>query len=150
MTMIFNKYIDAYIRKVEDGAVVVGKDILNLINNVVKPKLSQPNVIIKHDMIEQAITKINEYFPFKLLDWQEFIIGLTHCYYDDDTLVWDTYLTMMGVELGKMVLFPDCHSTSLHLFMASKNITLISSLIQKNRLKHHLWMYTMLLMKITN
>ena len=101
MTMIFNKYIDAYIRKVEDGAVVVGKDILNLINNVVKPKLSQPNVIIKHDMIEQAITKINEYFPFKLLDWQEFIIGLTHCYYDDDTLVWDTYLTMMGRGAGK-------------------------------------------------
>ena len=62
--------------KSKDGAVVVGKDILNLINNVVKPKPSQPNVIIKHDMIEQAITKINEYFPFKLLDWQEFIIGL--------------------------------------------------------------------------
>ena len=102
MTMvIFNKYIDAYIHKVENDEVVVGEDIRNLIKNVVKPKLSQPNIVIKHDMIEQAISKINEYFPFKLLDWQEFIIGLAHCYYDDDTLVWDTYLTMMGRGAGK-------------------------------------------------
>ena len=102
MTMvIFNKYIDAYIHKVENSEVVVGKDIKDLISNVVKPKLSQTNVVIKHDMIEQAISKINEYFPFKLLDWQEFIIGLSHCYYDDDTLVWDTYLTMMGRGAGK-------------------------------------------------
>lgn len=101
MTMRFNKYIDAYIHKVESGEVVVGKDIKDLISNVVKPKLSQPNVVIKHDMIEKAISKINEYFPFELLDWQEFIIGLAHCYYDDDTLVWDTYLTMMGRGAGK-------------------------------------------------
>ena len=101
MTMRFNKYIDAYIHKVESGEVVVGKDIKDLISNVVKPKLSQPNVVIKHDMIEKAISKINEYFPFELLDWQEFIIGLSHCYYDDDTLVWDTYLTMMGRGAGK-------------------------------------------------
>lgn len=101
MMVIFNKYIDAYIHKVENGEVVVGKDIKDLISNVIKPKLSQTNVVIKHDMIEQAISKINEYFPFKLLDWQEFIIGLSHCYYDDDTLVWDTYLTMMGRGAGK-------------------------------------------------
>lgn len=101
MMVTFNKYIDAYIHKVESGSVVVGRDIKDLIKNVVRPKLSQPNVVIKHDMIEQAIVKINEYFPFDLLDWQEFIIGLAHCYYDDDTLVWDTYLTMMGRGAGK-------------------------------------------------
>lgn len=101
MTMIYNKYIDAYIWKVERGEVVVNEDIKKLIKNVIHPKLSQSNVVIKHDKIEQAITKINEYFPFKLLDWQEFIIGLAHCYYDDDTLVWDTYLIMMGRGGGK-------------------------------------------------
>lgn len=101
MMVTFNKYIDAYIHKVENGLVTVGRDIKDLIKNVVRPKLSQPNVVIKHDMIEQAIVKINEYFPFDLLDWQEFIIGLAHCYYDDDTLVWDTYLTMMGRGAGK-------------------------------------------------
>ena len=99
--MIYNKYIDAYIWKVERGEVVVNEDIKKLIKNVIHPKLSQSNVVIKHDKIEQAITKINEYFPFKLLDWQEFIIGLAHCYYDDDTLVWDTYLIMMGRGGGK-------------------------------------------------
>ena len=99
--MIYNKYIDAYIWKVERGEVVVNEDIKKLIKNVIHPKLSQSNVVIKHDKIEQAITKINEYFPFELLDWQEFIIGLAHCYYDDDTLVWDTYLIMMGRGGGK-------------------------------------------------
>ncbi|MDB8552165.1 terminase TerL endonuclease subunit [Turicibacter sanguinis] len=99
--MIYNKYIDAYIYKVETGEVIVGEDIKNLIKNVINPKLSQPNIVIKHDKIEQEITKINEYFPFKLLDWQEFIIALTHCYYDDDQLVWDIVFIMCGRGAGK-------------------------------------------------
>lgn len=101
MTMIYNKYIDAYIHKVETEEVIVCEDIKNLIKNVVNPKLSQPNIVIKHDKIEQEITKINEYFPFELLDWQEFIIALTHCYYDDDQLVWDIIFLMCGRGAGK-------------------------------------------------
>lgn len=101
MTMIYNKYIDAYIWKVENEELIVGKDIKKLIENVIKPKLSQPDVIIKHDKIEEQITKINEYFPFELFEWQEFVIALTHCYYDDDTLVWNQILLMMGRGAGK-------------------------------------------------
>ena len=99
--MIYNKYIDSYVWKVERGEIIVGEDIKKLIKNVIHPKLSQDNIVIKHDLIEQQINKINEYFPFKLFDWQEFAIALTHCYYDDDTLVWNQFLLMMGRGAGK-------------------------------------------------
>lgn len=101
MTMIYNKYIDSYIWKVESEEIIVGEDIKKLIKNVIHPKLSQQNIVIKHDMIEQDIQKTNEYFPFELLDWQEFVIALTHCYYDDDQLVWDIILLMCGRGAGK-------------------------------------------------
>lgn len=101
MTMIYNKYIDDYIWKVERGEIIVGEDIKKLIKNVIHPKLSQPNIVIKHEMIEQDIQKTNEYFPFELLDWQMFIIALTHCYYDDDQLVWDIIFLMCGRGAGK-------------------------------------------------
>ena len=101
MTMIYNKYIDSYVWKVERGEIIVGEDIKKLIKNVIHPKLSKDNIVIKHDLIEQQINKINEYFPFKLFDWQEFAIALTHCYYDDDTLVWNNFLLMMGRGAGK-------------------------------------------------
>ena len=59
MTMIYNKYIDDYIWKVEHGEIIVGEDIKKLIKNVIHPKLSQPNIVIKHEMIEQDIQKTN-------------------------------------------------------------------------------------------
>lgn len=99
--MIYNKYIDSYIYKVESNEIIVGEDIKKLIKNVIHPKLSQSNVVIKHDMIEQDISKTNEYFPFDLLDWQEFVVALTHCYYDDDQLVWDIIFIMCGRGAGK-------------------------------------------------
>lgn len=98
--MIFNKYIDEYIEQVESGNVKTNKDIRKTIK-LVKRKLSQPNVIIESDKIEKAVTKIEEYFKYKLLPWEKFIIGLIHCYYDDGTLVWDTFLLYMGRGAGK-------------------------------------------------
>lgn len=96
----FNKYIDEYIDIVESGKVVTNNDVKKAIN-LVKEKLSQSNVVIKSDMIEKAIQKIEEYFPFKLLPWEKFIIALIHCYYDDDTLVWDTFFILCGRGAGK-------------------------------------------------
>ncbi|MBO0537920.1 terminase large subunit [Clostridium botulinum] len=98
--MIFNQYIDEYIDLVESNKVVTNEDIKKAIT-LVKEKLSQPNVIIKSKMIDKAIEKIEEYFKFKLLPWERFIIGLIHCYYDDDTLVWDTFFLYMGRGGGK-------------------------------------------------
>ena len=97
----YNPYIDKYINLVKREEVNTNEDIKLLIE-LVKKKLSPPNnVVIKHEMIEDGIKKINEYFPFKLLPWQEFVFALIHVYYEDDTLVWDTFLLMMGRGAGK-------------------------------------------------
>ena len=97
----YNPYIDKYIDMVEREEVKTNEDIKLLIE-LVKKKLSPPNnIVIKHEMIEVGIKKINEYFPFKLLPWQEFTFALLHAYYEDDTLVWDTFLLMMGRGAGK-------------------------------------------------
>lgn len=98
--MKFNKHIDRYIDLVESGSLIVGEDIKKLIV-LIKEKLSQPNVFIDSEKIDKAIEKIEEYFPYKLLDWEKFIIGLVHCYYDDETLVWNTFLLVMGRGAGK-------------------------------------------------
>lgn len=100
MTMIFNKYIDEYINQVESGELKTNQDIKDMIE-LVKEKLSQENVFIDNDAIDVAIEKIEEYFPFKLLLWQKFIIALIHCYDDDSTLIWSTFLIMMGRGGGK-------------------------------------------------
>lgn len=98
--MTFNKYIDEYIDLVKNNKVETNADIKKVIK-LVKEKLLQPNVIIKSNKIQKAIEKIEEYFKFKLLPWEKFIIGLIHCYYADGTLVWDTFLLYMGRGAGK-------------------------------------------------
>ncbi|OCB00405.1 terminase large subunit domain-containing protein [Clostridium beijerinckii] len=98
--MIFNKYIDEYIELVESGEVITNEDIKKSIK-IVKSKLSQSNVTIEAEKIEKAVEKIEEYFKFTLLPWERFIIGLIHCYYDDGTLVWDTFFLYMGRGGGK-------------------------------------------------
>ncbi|WP_050608236.1 terminase large subunit domain-containing protein [Clostridium niameyense] len=98
--MIFNQNIDEYIDLVENNKIITNEDIKKAIR-LVKEKLSQPNVLIKSEMIDKAIEKIEQYFKFKLLPWERFIIGLIHCYYDDGTLVWDTFFLYMGRGAGK-------------------------------------------------
>jgi len=97
---IYNKHIDYYIGLVESGAVETNEDIKKMVK-LVKEKLDQTNVWIDSDKIDKAIEKIHEYFPFELLPWEKFIIGLIHCYYDDGTVVWDTFLIEMGRGGGK-------------------------------------------------
>lgn len=98
--MIFNKYIDEYIELVEKNKIITNEDIKKSIK-LVKEKLSDSRVIIDHEKIEKAISKMEEYFPFKLLPWEKFIVGLIHCYYEDDTLVFDTFFLYMGRGAGK-------------------------------------------------
>lgn len=98
--MKFNRHIDSYIEAVKSGDVIVNEDIKKAIK-LIEEKLSQDNVIIDSQKIDIAIEKIEEYFPYKLFDWQKFIIGLIHCYYDDDTLVWNQFFIMMGRGGGK-------------------------------------------------
>ena len=100
MMMIFNQYIDEYINLIESGEIISNEDIKKM-TELVKKKLSQPDVVIEHDKIDMAIKKIHEYFPYKLLPWEKFILALAHCKYTDDTLVWNVFLLMMGRGAGK-------------------------------------------------
>ncbi|MGL5244159.1 MAG: terminase TerL endonuclease subunit [Sarcina sp.] len=98
--MIFNKYIDEYINLIESGSIESCINIKNCIK-LIKEKLSEPKVFIDNEKIEIAITKIEEYFKFKLVPWERFVIALIHCYYEDNTLVWSTIFLMMGRGNGK-------------------------------------------------
>lgn len=100
MKMIYNKHIDEYINLVESGAILTNQDIKDLIA-LVKEKLSQPNVWVDSDKIDIAIKKIHEYFPYELLPWEKFVLGCAHCYYDDGTVVWNTFFLFMGRGAGK-------------------------------------------------
>lgn len=96
----FNKHIDEYIDLVETGTVETNEDIKKMVK-LVKNKLSQPNVFIDNEKIDRAIGKIHQYFPYKLLPWEQFIIGLVHCFYDDGTVIWNTFFLEMGRGAGK-------------------------------------------------
>ncbi|RXI70527.1 terminase large subunit [Clostridium tetani] len=68
----------------------------------IEKKLSDPDVIIKHDMIDKAIELTERYFDMKLLDWELFIFALIHCYYKStDMVVFDEFLIIMGRGNGK-------------------------------------------------
>ncbi len=98
---MFNKYIDNYLDGIKNGKFIVGKDIKRVIKNVIIPKLTREDVIIKHDEIEDHITVTDKYFPDPLLPWECFVIALMHCYYDDGTFVWTNILAMTGRGAGK-------------------------------------------------
>ena len=96
----YHKVIDEYIYLIESGQAESSEDI-KLMINLVKDKLNQTDIIIAGDKINKAIEKIEEYFPFKLLEWEKFIIATSHCYYSDGSLVWDKFLIMCGRGSGK-------------------------------------------------
>lgn len=97
----YHPFIDRYIEMVESGAVKTSKEVKQLIK-LVKKKLNQPNVIIKVNEIDQAKEFIEKYFPFKLLPHQDFILAcVAGLFYDDDTLVFNEFLILMGRGAGK-------------------------------------------------
>ncbi|WP_026189015.1 terminase TerL endonuclease subunit [Orenia marismortui] len=101
MAYKYHKYIDEYIQKIRSGKRVSSKEIKQAMNYI-ESKLDNPDVIIKDDMIKKAIELIEKYFPFKLLDWELFVLALTHCYYkSDDTVVFDEIFLMVARGNGK-------------------------------------------------
>ncbi|MBN3404454.1 terminase [Clostridium botulinum] len=97
----FNKYIDDYMDKICSGKIPASKE-LHQAMDYIEEKLSDDDVIIKHDMIDKAIELTERYFDMKLLDWELFIFALIHCYYkSSDMVVFDEYLIVMGRGNGK-------------------------------------------------
>lgn len=101
MTCKFNKYIDDYMNKILNDKIPASKELKKAMNYI-EEKLSNPDVVIKLDMIDKAIELTERYFQVKLLDWELFIFALIHCYYKStDMVVFDEYLIMMGRGNGK-------------------------------------------------
>jgi phage terminase large subunit-like protein len=81
--------------KVESSQEI--KDLMSFL----QAKLDDNSVVIKHDVVDRAIELTERYF-FKMLDWQKFFYAFVFgVYYDDDTLMFNEYLAMMGRGAGK-------------------------------------------------
>lgn len=94
-------FIYGYIESVKTGTVLVGQDIKKAAA-LVEKKLAEPDVRIETSMTAKAVELIERYFDFKLLDWELFVLGLVHCYYDStDTVVFREFLILMGRGNGK-------------------------------------------------
>lgn len=92
--------IDDYANAVISGKIVSCKRLKAGVIQQVK-RLRQSGVVIDKAKAELAVELIEDYFDFKLLPWQKYIIGLAHCYNDDDTVVFNEFLIVMGRGNGK-------------------------------------------------
>lgn len=100
-TFEFNPYIDKYMHMVENNEIETCKEQKQLMK-FLRWKLSQPNVVIHHDIIEKSITKPAAYFDFELFPWEEFINAFMFgVRYDDGRLVFSRFFILIGRGAGK-------------------------------------------------
>jgi phage terminase large subunit-like protein len=96
----YHPYIDSYTDGVYSGEIIPSDEII-LAMDIVGEKLDDPRVFIDNDKIEKAVELTERYFEIKLFDWELFLFALIHCYYDNDTVVFDEFIIMMGRGNGK-------------------------------------------------
>lgn len=63
-------------------------------------RVTEPGVTIDHAKINRAREIIERYFPFKLFDWELYLLALVHCFKGGDVLFRD-FLIVMGTGNGK-------------------------------------------------
>lgn len=97
----YHEYIDTWMKLVNTGKVHACKEQKQLMK-FVKKVLDEENVIIKSDVIYEAVEVIEKYFPFKMLDFQRFFISfVVGVYYKDGPLVFNEFFDLMGRGSGK-------------------------------------------------
>lgn len=96
----YHPYIDSYMDGILSGNIIV-PDTIVLAMDIVQEKLNDPRVFIDSPKIDKAVELTERYFEIKLFDWELFLFALIHCYYDNDTLVFDEFIIMMGRGNGK-------------------------------------------------
>lgn len=96
----YHKYIDTYMAGVRSGKIKASKRLVKAMDYI-ETKIDSDDVFIEVEKINEAKRIIEEYFEIKLLNWQLFIIALVHCYYTNDTVVFDEFLILMGRGNGK-------------------------------------------------
>ena len=97
----FGKEIDTYMNLINSGTIESNEDIkkaMRYYENI----LSRDYIFIDEEATEKAIKLVEKYFDIKLFEWERFIFGLVHVYDKrDDTVVFNTFLIMMGRGNGK-------------------------------------------------
>ena len=84
----YHPYIDSYMDDIRSGKILACKELKQAMDYI-EDKLDNSDVIIRGDMIDKAVELIERYFEYKLLNWELFVLALIHCYYKDDTVVFD-------------------------------------------------------------
>lgn len=98
----YHEYIDTWINLVE-GKKVHTCEEQKLLMEFVKKVLDDPNVYIDHERIYESVRVVEDYFPFKLLDFQKFFFSFIDGVFYKDTgdLVFEDYFVYMGRGGGK-------------------------------------------------
>lgn len=96
----YHPYIDSYIDRIYSGEIIASDEII-LAMGIVEDKLNDDKVFIDSEKIEKAVELTERYFEIKLFDWELFLFALIHCYYQNDTLVFNQFIIMMGRGNGK-------------------------------------------------
>jgi len=95
-----HKYIDDYLEAIESGKTPAPKEIHQAIH-LIRSRLAEPGVYHDAEKTEKAVELIERYFDMTLIPWELLLLALVHCYYEDGTLVFDTFLLVIGRGNGK-------------------------------------------------
>lgn len=104
----YDKHIDKFMFDVINGHVKASKEN-HLLMKYLQTVLDKEDVYIENETIQQAIDFIERYFPYKLLDWQKFLIAFIVGVFRDEkvngqmmkSLVFDEFFIMIGRGAGK-------------------------------------------------
>lgn len=97
---ISKSYIFDYLDQIEKGKISACKELKQAVSYI-KDKLSEPGVYHDEAKTGKAVELIERYFDIKLVPWELLVVALVHCYYPDDTVVFDAFLIVVGRGNGK-------------------------------------------------
>lgn len=97
---ISKSYIFDYLDQIEKGKISACKELKQAVSYI-KDKLSEPGVYHDEAKTGKAVELIERYFDIKLVPWELLVVALVHCYYPDDTVVFDTIFILVGRGNGK-------------------------------------------------
>ncbi|WP_246345983.1 terminase TerL endonuclease subunit [Sedimentibacter hydroxybenzoicus] len=98
----YHEYIDTWMNLVESGKVHSCEE-QKLLMSFVRKVLDDDNIYIDSERIYESVRVVEDYFPFKLLDFQKFFFSFVDGVFYKDTgdLVFDEYFDYMGRGGGK-------------------------------------------------
>lgn len=96
----YHPYIDSYMDDIRSGKTPASEEITKAMDYI-EEKLDDDDIFIDSEKIFKAVELCEKYFDVKMFPWEKFCFALIHCYYKDDTLVFTTFIFVMGRGNGK-------------------------------------------------